>query len=93
MNQAVTLAGLMRAMAALQHAFEFGMSVERPGVTDAAHTTTWHMAGLVEQLRRVRTDGVEELRRRGIARGPDRVTGPPLPSAGMSTDGHCSRED
>lgn len=69
MSKTMNLNGPARAVGALRHAFEFGASAERPGVITATHTATWHMAGLIEQLRTLRSDQVEQLRRRGLEGG------------------------
>lgn len=50
-------------MGQLDHAFQLGQSVERPGIIGAAHTATWHMAGMIEHLHALRSDQAEELQR------------------------------
>lgn len=69
MRENASLNGPARAVGVLRHAFEFGASVERPGVITATHAATWHMAGLIEQLHTLRSDQAELLRRRGLERG------------------------
>lgn len=72
MSQTVTLNGTARAMADLERAFD-----GHPGVTDAAHTATWHVAGMIEQLRGMHEDFAELLRRRELSAGsarPDEET-------------------
>lgn len=63
MRQTATLAGPARSVTALGRAFEFGPGNGHLGVTDAAHTATWHMAGLVEQLHALHETCAEQLHR------------------------------
>lgn len=62
MTQRTALHGPTNALHALGRAFQFGPSVDQPGVITATHTATWHMAGLIEQLRSLREDQVKQLR-------------------------------
>ncbi|MFE6412525.1 hypothetical protein ACFVOR_36960 [Streptomyces sp. NPDC057837] len=62
MTERTALHGPTRAMHALGQAFQFGQSVEQPGIITATHTATWHMAGLIEQLQSLRDDRVKQLR-------------------------------
>lgn len=62
MTETTTLHGPTRALHTLGHAFQFGRSVAQPGIITATHTATWHMAGLIEQLRSLRDDQVKQLR-------------------------------
>lgn len=70
MSNTVALTRVTQAVAALDHAFQLGPSVECPGVVTATHTATWHMAGLIEQLHTLRADQTEELRRGELSAGP-----------------------
>jgi hypothetical protein len=63
MTQTVTLSGPTQAMRGVEHAFQFGPSVELPGITTATHTATGHMAEMIEHLRTLWDDQAEELRR------------------------------
>lgn len=74
MSETVTLAGPTRALRELEHAFEFGSSVEQPGIITATHTATWHMAGMIEQLRSLRADQVEQIRQGGLPVRPGEET-------------------
>ena len=71
MSETITFEGPARAMASLANAFEHGHT-DRLGVTDTAHAATWHMAGLIEQLRSMWEDGAEQLRRGELSAGPAR---------------------
>ena len=62
MSQTVSLQGVTRTLAQLEHAFSLGRSVERPGVVTATHTATWHMAGMIELLHKQRADLADRLR-------------------------------
>lgn len=68
MSQTITLDGPTRALADLEHAFQLGRHVERPGVITAAHTAAWHMAGLIEQVHMMQSDFAEELRCRALGK-------------------------
>ena len=72
MNQTITFEGPTRAMAEVERAFQFGRSVEHPGIITAAHTATWHMAGMIEHLHALRGDQLEELQRGALSAGPVR---------------------
>jgi hypothetical protein len=62
MNSSVIFEGPTRALRELDRAFQFGSSVEQPGIISAAHTATWHMAGMIEQLHTLRAEQAEQLR-------------------------------
>lgn len=72
MSHTVTLTGPARAMGRLEHAFSLGRSVELPGIVTAAHTATWHMAGMIEELRTMHADFGEALRRGELGTAPER---------------------
>lgn len=63
MSNTPTLTRAAHAMGQLSHAFQFGRSVEQPGIITAAHTATWHMAGMIEHLHVLHSDQAKELRR------------------------------
>ena len=79
MNQPISLSGTTRAMAELERAFQFGRSAERPGIITAAHTATWHVAGMIERLRSLRDDCMESIRRGELSVGPVRPDEEPTP--------------
>ena len=70
MSGTIACAGPTRALRELYHAFEFGESAESPGVIDATHAATWHVAGMIEQLRSLREAQVEALKRGQSSAGP-----------------------
>jgi hypothetical protein len=67
MTQTVTLAGVTRSLSQLDNAFQLGQSVRQPGIITAVHTATWHMAGVIEQLRVLREDAVKQMRREELS--------------------------
>lgn len=69
-SQTIDFTGVARAVGELDHAFQFGQSVQRPGVIDATHAATWHMAGMIEHLRCLRDGQVEALKRGQLSAGP-----------------------
>jgi hypothetical protein len=69
MSQTISFNGTTRAMAKLEHAITLGPSLEVPGIVTATHTATWHMAGMIEQLRAVHEDFGELLRRGELSAG------------------------
>lgn len=67
----MTMARAARAAYRLDHAFQLGRSVEQPGIITAAHTATWHMAGMIEQLRSLRADRVDDhMQHEELSAGP-----------------------
>ncbi|WP_369214698.1 hypothetical protein [Streptomyces flavofungini] len=70
MTRAIPLGGVTQAVAALDRAFQFGPSVERQGVITVTHAATWHVAGLIEQLHKLRADQAERLRCGELSAGP-----------------------
>lgn len=70
MSETIARSGAARAIRKLDHAYQFGQSVEQPGIITAAHTATWHMAGMIEQLHALRRDQAEQLRRGELSAGP-----------------------
>ena len=73
MSDTVTLARVTHALGGLSDAFQFGESVERPGIITAAHTATRHMAEMIELLRSLREDQIAQFRRTGEL--PERPAG------------------
>ncbi|MEV4227269.1 hypothetical protein AB0J81_09195 [Streptomyces bobili] len=63
MSETVTLSRATRALEGLGRAFQLGRSVDQPGIITSSHTTTWHMAGMIEHLHTLRADQAEQLRR------------------------------
>lgn len=74
MSQTIDLAGVTRSMRALDWTFQFGQSNENPSFGEAAHTATWHMAGLIELLRTTQEIAVEQFRRAQRGELPQRLT-------------------
>lgn len=75
MSDIVTLTRVTHAVGKLENAFQFGESVERPGIIDAAHTATWHMAWMIELLRSLREDQIAQFRREQRGELPERPAG------------------
>jgi hypothetical protein len=75
MSQTITFTGATRAMGKLERAFSLGRSVDQPGIVTAAHTATWHMAGMIEHLRTLHDDCVDAVRRGELTPAPVRPAG------------------
>lgn len=63
-EQTVSLGGVTRALSKLDDAYQLGRSVEHPGLIDAARAGSSRMGGMLEQMRALHADRVEELRQR-----------------------------